>query len=898
MIGESDQIYAVDSYLARIQVFSKEGVFLRKFGTKGTDFNELINPIDIILLPSGELLIVDFENGLKVFSKDGKYLRNFSTHEYLLSKPYYPFRIAIDQKNMVYVSIFQDNDYLGINFIACYNQDGSYLGKVLSEESTDGYYPKFYNDIEIDGDNFYLITIGTGYTKTIRRFEIPSNPGESLVFIDMVAQEPETFDPEKTAEIISPTAVSSKNNKIYFLDDAINRLTILSEKLAYIGTIQSPIKSSAYMYEVFKNESIPLGFLGNPQGIKIDKQGRILVANSDYSCISVFDKEGKPINNVGKYWNFKVGEKNILHPGEFLTPLDIAFDSNDNIFVTDPTVSSFQIFDKNFQPKKIITSIKGKNLGSGYLQAMAFDSNQNLLISNSEDASIFILTKQEGNEYDYKMVKEIKLDGLWPAGIDINSNNDIVVALSNTNQIQVIDSEGEIKRKIGELGKDPGQFTGPQGVLVDSADNIYVVETENGRIQKFSPDGSLLWCQNLNWYGLTYIAQDKQGKLYVTDCIHGVVLVLSDSTAIPPSDDDPTPPPESNAEFSFSTNKDQVTEQDAFTLLINVVKLEKTASIDLTIQYPDKLLSVESCDIGNLLTDQSFEAPKIEQSTGFLNITSKSNVNNEASGTGELFKIQMKAKRPGLAYLEFADIKLLNTEGKKVSFASKQGHSIIIQAIDLTPPPLRLQPIPEVVYEPMLLIEGETEAGAKVAINQQELPVNSDGTFEHKLELTKGVNTILVVATDKVGNQTKQTLSTTLKDKIVIELTIGSNVMKVNQKPTQLDVSPYIDKISGRTMVPIRAISGAIGARIDFSQDVRTITITLGAISVELRIGNPLALVNGKEISIDPSGKVTPVIVGGRTFVPLRFVAENFNFKVEWDPKSQKIVLTYPHSVS
>jgi hypothetical protein len=198
----------------------------------------------------------------------------------------------------------------------------------------------------------------------------------------------------------------------------------------------------------------------------------------------------------------------------------------------------------------------------------------------------------------------------------------------------------------------------------------------------------------------------------------------------------------------------------------------------------------------------------------------------------------------------------------------------------------------------MLLIEGETEAGAKVAINQQELPVNSDGTFEHKLELTKGVNTILVVATDKVGNQTKQTLSTTLKDKIVIELTIGSNVMKVNQKPTQLDVSPYIDKISGRTMVPIRAISGAIGARIDFSQDVRTITITLGAISVELRIGNPLALVNGKEISIDPSGKVTPVIVGGRTFVPLRFVAENFNFKVEWDPKSQKIVLTYPHSVS
>ena len=118
--------------------------------------------------------------------------------------------------------------------------------------------------------------------------------------------------------------------------------------------------------------------------------------------------------------------------------------------------------------------------------------------------------------------------------------------------------------------------------------------------------------------------------------------------------------------------------------------------------------------------------------------------------------------------------------------------------------------------------------------------------------------------------------------------------MVINDHQESLDVPPYIDKVSGRTMVPIRAISGAIGAKIEFSQDVRTISITLGPISVELRIGNPKALVNGKEVAIDPNDKVTPVIVKGRTFVPLRFVAETFDFKVDWDAKTQGITLTYP----
>lgn len=38
----------------------------------------------------------------------------------------------------------------------------------------------------------------------------------------------------------------------------------------------------------------------------------------------------------------------------------------------------------------------------------------------------------------------------------------------------------------GGNGTADGQFSGPQGIAVDSAGNVYVADTNNNRIQKFT----------------------------------------------------------------------------------------------------------------------------------------------------------------------------------------------------------------------------------------------------------------------------------------------------------------------------------------------------------------------------------------------------------------------------
>lgn len=892
MIDDKDKIYAVDSYLARIQVFNRNGKFLRKFGNQGKQNDQLRIPTDIALLNSEELIIVDALNGIKVFSRDGQYIRNFSSHEFLIDpNQYVPGRVEVDANGIVYLSIYIGNseNYM----IAQFDQQGQYLRTVLDEnnapELSFGYVP----DIAVRNQYFYMVNINFLRSVCINRYEIPTDPTLNFKFVDKIGDTPRT-DKNKinSTEVIRPTAVVAQNEKIYYLDGRLNRLVVVSEKLDFIGSIQSPILALPHLYQAIDLGSLPLGVLENPQGVRVDPSGRIFVGNNQYSCISVFDSEGKPITNFGKQWKTVYSmnlenKEDEIKPGDLMFPTDIDFDADGNIFVTDTYLGVVQIFDKNFEPKTMI---------NGYFQSspqgIAFDHNKNLLVVNSTSSTVSVLQNLTKGSFDYQLEARYQLEGDWPVGIDVDSNNNRIVSMAGENQIQVIDQTGELVKLIGEEGVLPGQMKGPQGVLVDGADNIYVAETENGRIQKFSPDGSSLWCQNLEWLGLTLITMDTKGKIYVTDCTHGVVLVLSDDTVVIPTPGEPNIQ-QSDADFSLSVDKEQVLVDDTFTLSVHVKKLEKTSSIELTLGYLDMILSIESCQLGELLETNSFQPPGIDTKKDQI-ILKSATTKQEINGSGILFKIKMKAKQAGLVLFDLIEINIRNSIGKQIYYNSKKGLSLLINEVNINLPYLNIKPLPEIVFDPMITIEGETDPGVQVSINQNNVTVSDGGKFSVHLQLAKGPNKILVVAIDMSGNMSQQTILVKYRERIIIKLTVGSKTMEVNGKSSILDSNLFIDKVSGRTLVPIRAITEALGATIEFEAHEQKIIITTDEVLVTLWIGKPLALVNGAEVPIDLSGKVSPVIVKGRTFVPLRFVAESFNFQVEWNPKKQEITLTYP----
>ncbi|NIT35227.1 MAG: hypothetical protein GTN49_01810, partial [candidate division Zixibacteria bacterium] len=71
----------------------------------------------------------------------------------------------------------------------------------------------------------------------------------------------------------------------------------------------------------------------------------------------------------------------------------------------------------------------------------------------------------------------------YPRGIAVVSNRNIYVVDSNNHRIQYFTLSGSFLGKWGSLGTGNGQFSYPRGIAVVSNGNIYVVDSNNHRIQ-------------------------------------------------------------------------------------------------------------------------------------------------------------------------------------------------------------------------------------------------------------------------------------------------------------------------------------------------------------------------------------------------------------------------------
>ena len=101
-----------------------------------------------------------------------------------------------------------------------------------------------------------------------------------------------------------------------------------------------------------------------------------------------------------------------------------------------------------------------------------------------------------------------------------------------------------------------------------------------------------------------------------------------------------------------------------------------------------------------------------------------------------------------------------------------------------------------------------------------------------------------------------------------------------------MDAAPYIE--DGRTLVPVRYLSDALGAKTAWDEATRKVTVTGGSTAIMLTIGSTTLAVNGQTQTMD----VAPVIRDGRTYLPARYVAEALGAKVDWGQATQTVTIT------
>ncbi|NTU61565.1 MAG: copper amine oxidase N-terminal domain-containing protein, partial [Caldiserica bacterium] len=121
--------------------------------------------------------------------------------------------------------------------------------------------------------------------------------------------------------------------------------------------------------------------------------------------------------------------------------------------------------------------------------------------------------------------------------------------------------------------------------------------------------------------------------------------------------------------------------------------------------------------------------------------------------------------------------------------------------------------------------------------------------------------------------------------KRTIVMTVGSKTMMVDEQAKSLDVEPVI--INGNLMVPLRAVSEALGAKVEFDAKTRSIDINLDSKQIIMQINVKEMIVSGEKISLS----VAPMIRSGRTYVPFRAIAEAFGCEVKWASETKEVTI-------
>ncbi|MDR2904265.1 MAG: copper amine oxidase N-terminal domain-containing protein [Clostridiales bacterium] len=113
----------------------------------------------------------------------------------------------------------------------------------------------------------------------------------------------------------------------------------------------------------------------------------------------------------------------------------------------------------------------------------------------------------------------------------------------------------------------------------------------------------------------------------------------------------------------------------------------------------------------------------------------------------------------------------------------------------------------------------------------------------------------------------------------------GDITVYLNGEKIVFDQPPLIEE--GRTLVPARAILEALGLKLTFDEFIGQVIASNLETEIVLYLGSTSAYIDGIETQIDVPAK----IIGGRTMVPLRFIAESMDLTVGWNESTRVIQL-------
>lgn len=223
-------------------------------------------------------------------------------------------------------------------------------------------------------------------------------------------------------------------------------------------------------------------YFWRPLGVTTDVQGRIYVADTNNHRVCVFSNKGLFNFEFGRYGP-DLGDGK-WQGGMFNRPYGVAVSEDGRIYVADMFNGRIQIFDHYGRFIDYFPKIKSIDPSNPF----------HALMLRPRDIAIY-------------KDKLYVCDSFRVAIFDLNGN--------------LIGSLGT-----GKIGAGPGDLKTPNGIAIGPDGTIYVSDSNNFRIQAFSPEGKVKWIAPQ--IGVPRgLGIDKKGNLLVVNAINSNILVFS-----------------------------------------------------------------------------------------------------------------------------------------------------------------------------------------------------------------------------------------------------------------------------------------------------------------------------------------------------------------------------------
>ena len=251
-----------------------------------------------------------------------------------------------------------------------------------------------------------------------------------------------------------PRAVAIDDQDQLYLVDMTARIQVFDADGKYLRGWKTPVSKN-----------------GRPSGLTIDRAGRLLVADTHYYRVLVYDALGT--RDEAATLGGTLGRA----PGEFGFVTDVVEDSSGNFYVGE--YGDFDRIQKFSAQGEFLLQwgAHGSDLGQ-------FRRPQNLAIDPQ--------------------------DRIW-------------VTDACNHRIQVFDTKGTLLFHWGEEGSDVGKLYYPYDLAFDGQGHVYICEYGNHRVQKFTLDGKSVACWGRHGRGPGELHNpwalviDSQGRVHVLD---------------------------------------------------------------------------------------------------------------------------------------------------------------------------------------------------------------------------------------------------------------------------------------------------------------------------------------------------------------------------------------------